>query len=128
MIVIRYNKTEFEYDVYSLIKAFFPKEEIETHYTCEETQKYTNEAEHVFAISYMEKEISIQWLIGGVISHTCDFAVDFSDRKEVKNTLKKHLYDLLKEGLDTQLPWGTLTGIRPTKIPMKLMEEGHSEE
>ena len=26
------------------------------------------------------------------------------------------------------LPWGTLTGIRPTKIPMELLEEGKSED
>ena len=24
------------------------------------------------------------------------------------------------------LPWGTLTGIRPVKIPMAMLEEGHS--
>ena len=27
-----------------------------------------------------------------------------------------------------KLPWGTLTGIRPTKIPMGMLEEGKSRE
>ena len=26
------------------------------------------------------------------------------------------------------LPWGTLTGIRPVKIPLKMVEEGYSDE
>ena len=41
--------------------------------------------------------------------------------------VRKLCYDLLKEGLGVELPWGTLTGIRPTKIPMKLMEEGYKK-
>lgn len=122
MIVINFNKPEFEYDVHSLIKAFFPKEDVKMCYTCEEA------AEHVFYVDYLEDKISIKWIIGGEALHASDFPVDFVDRKETKNALKKHLYDLLKEGLNEELPWGTLTGIRPTKIPMKLMEEGHSDE
>ena len=34
MIVVNFNKPEFEYDVHSLIKAFFPKEDVEMYYTC----------------------------------------------------------------------------------------------
>ncbi len=130
MIVINFNKQEFEYDVYSLIKAFLPKEEIEMYYTPEE-----KDGEHLFFIDYLENagengadKISIKWLIEGEKLLARDFYADFSDRKESKNLLKKHLYELLKEGLGRELPWGTLTGIRPTKIPMKLMEEGYSEE
>lgn len=31
---------------------------------------------------------------------------------------------ILSEYTGKQLPWGTLTGIRPTKIPMTMLEEG----
>ena len=148
MIVINFNKPEFEYDVHSLIKAFLPKEDVEMYYTCEEaevegknvacthrelgseseeTKARLEAAEHVFYVDYLEDKISIKWIIGGESLRASDFPVDFADRKEAKNALKKHLYDLLKEGLKVELPWGTLTGIRPTKIPMKLMEEGHSD-
>ena len=148
MIVINFNKPEFEYDVHSLIKAYLPKEDIEMYYTCQEaevagknvacthrelgneskeTQARLEEAEHVFYIDYLENKISIKWIIGGISLHASDFLVDFQERKKTKNALKQHLYDLLKEGTGRELPWGTLTGIRPTKIPMKLMEEGHSD-
>ena len=123
MIVINFNKPEFEYDVYSLIKAYFAKEDVEIHYTDDES-----EAEHIFYIDYLENKISIKWLQGKESLCARDFSVDENDRKATKNALKQNLYDLLKEGTGRELPWGTLTGIRPTKIPMKLMEEGHSAE
>ena len=54
--------------------------------------------------------------------------VDFADRKKTKNELKQQLYYLLTLYAGKTLPWGTLTGIRPTKIPMELLEEGKSED
>ena len=149
MIVINFNKPEFEYDVHSMVKAFFAKEDVEMYYTCEqtevegknvacthreianedeETRKRLEEAEHVFYVDYLENKISIKWIMDGEKLHARDFMVDFTDRKETKNALKQNLYDLLKEGTGRELPWGTLTGIRPTKIPMKLMEEGKTDE
>ncbi len=56
------------------------------------------------------------------------FPWDLSDRSAVKNSLKRLLYQLLKEDTGKTLPWGTLTGIRPTKIAMGLLEEGESPE
>ena len=38
--------------------------------------------------------------------------------------LKQLVYDLLCKQTGHTLPWGNLTGIRPTKIPMKLLENG----
>jgi oxygen-independent coproporphyrinogen-3 oxidase len=38
--------------------------------------------------------------------------------------LKIGLYDMLSELTGQQLPWGSLTGIRPTKIPMQFLEQG----
>ena len=49
-----------------------------------------------------------------------------TDRKETKNRLKRLLYRLLSEHTGKTLPWGNLTGIRPVKIPMALMEKGWS--
>ena len=52
---------------------------------------------------------------------------DFSDRGDTKNRLKRCLYRILSEYSGMTLPWGTLTGIRPTKIPMSRLENGQSE-
>jgi oxygen-independent coproporphyrinogen-3 oxidase len=50
------------------------------------------------------------------------------DRHDTKSALKRLLYGLLSQDTGKTLPWGTLTGIRPTKIAMGLIEEGMSDE
>ena len=41
----------------------------------------------------------------------------------MKNELKQLLYRVLSAYTGKELPWGTLTGIRPTKIAMQFLEE-----
>ena len=57
-----------------------------------------------------------------------EFPVPEGDRLETKNRIKRNLYRLLEKRTGRSLPWGTLTGIRPTKIPMTKLEEGWSRE
>ncbi|WP_320919768.1 coproporphyrinogen dehydrogenase HemZ, partial [Eisenbergiella porci] len=45
------------------------------------------------------------------------------ERPVVKNELKQLLYRVLSDHTGKELPWGTLTGIRPTKIAMQFLEE-----
>ena len=125
MILAKLNKPEFEYDIHSLIKAFFPEENVSA---TAEDKKYDEEITRMFQICYGEKEISIAW--DGMTSGKkgeVSFEVDFSDRQATKNQLKQKLYQVLSDITGEKLPWGTLTGIRPTKIPMKLLEEGKSK-
>ena len=122
MILAKLNQPEFEYDIHSLIKAFYPKQNVSA--TAEE-KVYEEEIEFRIDIVYGEDEIAI-FLTNESEEKRDLFAVDFSDRKETKNQLKQHLYQMLAEYSKSELPWGTLTGIRPTKIPMKLLEEGKS--
>lgn len=140
MITVTLNRTEFEYDIHSLIKAFFPKEDVELYYTKEAHADEKNvactnhsvEQEEAgsshFSIDYADDRISIAWddAPDGPVRRT--FAVDFSNRTETKNALKEHLYRLLEEETGQPLPWGTLTGIRPTKIPMQMLDEGKTKE
>ena len=146
MILVIFNKPDFEYDVHSLLKAFFPKEEIQMYYSCppEEVEGQNlacthhelgsdpdllQGADHIFYIDFWTDAISIRWKEAKEENSRRRLAVlGTSERIEAKNTLKQHLYELLQEGTGQQLPWGTLTGIRPTKIPMKLMEEGMPED
>ena len=140
MITVTLNRTEFEYDIHSLIKAFFPKEDVELYYTKEAHADEKNvactnhsaEQEEAgsshFSIDYADDRISIAWddAPDGPARRT--FAVDFSNRTETKNALKEHLYRLLEEETGQPLPWGTLTGIRPTKIPMQMLDDGKTKE
>lgn len=145
MILAKLNQPEFEYDIHSLIKAFYPEQNVSA--TAEE-KEYGEEILWRMDIDYAQDKIHIVLSeptqiadctcsedineAGTAVSFlekmTEQFAVDFSDRKETKNQLKQHLYDMLARYSGKELPWGTLTGIRPTKIPMKLLEEGKNRE
>lgn len=125
MIIVRLNRPEFEYDIHSLVKAFYPKQDVSV--TAEE-KTYEEPAVWEMQLSYLDNSIRIAWWENGEeAAHELpgrEFSVDFSDRAAVKNTLKQNLYEMLSGYTGESLPWGTLTGIRPTKIPMKLLEEG----
>ncbi len=47
-----------------------------------------------------------------------------ADRKEVKYRMGLALYDALSHRSGRDLPWGILTGVRPTKIVRRWLEEG----
>lgn len=48
MIDIVFNKKEFEYDAYTLIKAFYPQEEVSILYEGEEKQKLFKKKKKLF--------------------------------------------------------------------------------
>lgn len=50
------------------------------------------------------------------------------DRRGYKNALMRPLYQLLEKVSGVHLPWGILTGIRPTKQVLSQLEEGIPEE
>ena len=60
MIGISFNQKEFEYDAYTLLKAFFPKEEVQMFYVQEE--EVPADLEYLISIEYGEQvHIRIQW-------------------------------------------------------------------
>ena len=128
MIIVELNRADFEYDIHSLVKAFFPHQDV-----CVSAGGKKQEGEISFRILayYREDFIEISLYEGedeaGTPLFSTKFPVDFSDRKSTKNRLKQELYKLLQEYTGESLPWGTLTGIRPTKIPMGFLEEGREE-
>lgn len=93
------NRVGVEYDIHSLIKAFYPSEEI----------KVVSPATGI--------------LPEGV---TADMEI-ITEEPFDKNVFKADLYKRLCMQTGKTLPWGNLIGIRPTKIPMFMLEEGKSE-
>lgn len=97
---------EFEYDVRGLMTSFFPGEEavkLPGKPDAEEALNYTA----VLSIPAFPAE---------------------SDKGLRKNRTKRAFYRYLAELTGKSLPWGTLTGIRPTKLVTAMLEEGKSEE
>ena len=53
---------------------------------------------------------------------------DLSDHSATKNVIKKLFYQMLVGRTGHELPWGSLTGIRPTKIALSRLEAGWKED
>lgn len=51
-----------------------------------------------------------------------------SSEKDFKNGFKRFLYNVLSEATGKTLPWGNLTGIRPTKIAYGMLEQGSGDQ
>lgn len=123
MIEVILNEANFEYDIYSLLQAFYPHEEIRVR-----TEATEEEAVSLsFCITYEEHRLAISWEDTSDKSGSVTTVIDYNDRSATKNELKKSLYHILVQLTGHTLPWGTLTGIRPTKIPRKMLDEGKSE-
>lgn len=114
--VILVNDSSFDYDIHSLIKAFFPDEEVKVVLEEGHDQK-----EQVFLTIIFQTEHILFYKDGNEIGQTNLGNEDL--RADIKNKLKASLYQLLSEITKRKLPWGNLTGIRPTKIPMQYLEQ-----
>lgn len=120
MIDIRIEPPQFEYDIQSLVQAFYPGVPFKVNGQVEERYR-------ILDISYDEDEIYIKLYSNDQKLFDEHVYCDFSDRREAKNVLKKLLYSILSKDTEAELPWGNLTGIRPAKIPELLLEEGMTE-
>ncbi|MBO5371264.1 MAG: coproporphyrinogen dehydrogenase HemZ [Lachnospiraceae bacterium] len=158
MITVQLNRADFEYDIHSLVKAFYPAEDVKvcvkdktteeeiSFCICQSMGKEAPGELSVAVTNYLEKTIEIAFYeisalksVGFKAENKCvditgiaprlkqEIEVDFTDRKDTKNRLKQTYYKMLCEFTGKTLPWGDLTGIRPTKIPMAFLEEGKDE-
>lgn len=121
MIGIELNEENFEYDIYSLVKAFYPEEEI-TRVTEEGWEGF------LVKVNYQLGLVVVEVISDSKARLTETIEIKGMDRKEVKSALKRALYSILSGLTKKTLPWGTLTGIRPTKIPFSMLLEGKTEE
>ena len=123
MIAVQLNKRDFEYDIHSLIRAFYPGMDVPVY---QEAEPHPEGWEKKLVVDYQPDKITLVFQNSdGQILAKREQQVEYeADRKATKNVLKSMLYELLRDYTGQDLPWGNLTGIRPTKIPMALLEQG----
>ncbi len=126
MFAVKLNLPNYEYDVHSLVKAFYPEELVKviTPETKEETvsEVLTQAGSVGMEIEIAETAADITYQ--GVLHHW-----DYTEEEgRFKDGFKRFLYRVLSESLKKKLPWGNLTGIRPTKLAYGMLEQGLSEE
>ena len=135
---MKFNDAEQENDSRVMLKAFFPEAKIVTS-----IPENADEAPEFFVqVRVIRQEMA------GLDNADCDrliriyFHRDSTDRwdeyedeaqqmasgkKEARNVFKRMMYDMLKKLTGRELPWGTLTGVRPTKIVYTLLEDGKND-
>lgn len=158
MLVIELNRQNYEYDIQALVKAFFPEEQVEVlvpESREDKRKKLSGEVKIRVVVGERRAEVSVARELccgncpgagetcgasrtdglgeggsicgadGGAVFRFCR---ESDDEKILKEEVKEFFYGVLSRITGRQLPWGMLTGIRPTKIAYGMLEEGRSRQ
>lgn len=108
-VKINLNDFKYRYEVYQLFNVYFPMKEIQF--------VDLEEANFIFYID--EKILRFKYE---------DYCEEESLGEDIKNSLRRFLFLCLRNITNDIYPWGILIGIRPSKIALKLLKEGNTEE
>ena len=122
MINIWLDEEKYVTEVTPLIKSFFPKEETEVNIGAVK-EMYTRIGQHIIVQAKSSEEVSVLYKnmdreVGRRIP------VAGMEYKDKKDTCVRTLYQVCKEVTGRDLPWGILTGVRPTKQVLAGVLEG----
>lgn len=124
VLTVRVDTPGLQYDICALLKSFFPEKEIKVMEpgVALADQKLTE------LPLYMDVVLKSDPDTGRIINgeSVCTFPID--PDAGVKNSFKTAFYDYLCGITGRTLPWGNLTGVRPTKLAMTGMRNGLSDE
>ncbi|MGN0396331.1 MAG: coproporphyrinogen dehydrogenase HemZ [Coprococcus sp.] len=140
MICLIQNVEDYNNDFRVMLQAFFPGVRIVIPEIFEKKPELKEEIRLVFKADIDNSHIDIRLYdcngltvdehlmpqLDDLEYETASIAIDgdYSDKGTVRNPLKLAIYRLLSKRMGKVLPWGTLTGIRPTKIAMEAIING----
>ena len=113
MIKIIVKEEMYIYDMYHILRAFYPGSEID--------QTIDSGVPNLI-------ELRIDGQRKECLLINQNEVEEYAERKQKKRYVNLKVYDWLSKQTEKELAWGVLTGIRPTKIMMNLLEEGKSEQ
>lgn len=148
-IRILFLDRDYEHDIYELIRAFYPGSVFFSIYEeasssgCSANGEASSDenpddtAGLDFTVSRSadcfrilcrmaedEKQTQVMLVDEAEIQGESGAGSQLSVRKENKDRIKYALYMMLNEITGKELPWGNLTGIRPAKLAMTMLEAG----
>lgn len=132
MIYIHLDGHKYNYDVLELVKLFFFNEDIQFLY---DKTLVSNQGLLIESILYKENDklnaaakiFKAQLCISSITINDID-SIDIKENnvnKKKKIAVKKAIFRALSTVTDIKVPWGILTGIRPTKIVHELYDKGY---
>ncbi len=130
MIFLKHDLDGFENDLRVIIQAFYYNEKVVSGDALSRVQTSEPELEERFTLEatackqgvllrLQEKEKCVEEQVA---------ECDLQDKKGARNAIHATLYHMLVKYTGKTLPWGDLTGVRPTKLATELVEQGTSDE
>ena len=118
-IITNYEK--IQYDLYDVMHLFYPDSTNDDEYPIlnHTMSKDKNDVTNTFTIKDREEEFSFEEK--KQVKQTND---ELDEKRQLKRFAKLTLYKMLSMHFSKDLPWGSLTGIRPTKIGYDLISQG----
>ena len=104
MIYIKIDNDTFYDDAIVLVRSFYPRMEVKAY----KQDTVATEADKVI-------DITVPDMTG-------------LNKSEMHDKFKSYLYDRLSQMTGKTLPWGYLTGVRPSKIAYVMLEDGEDEQ
>jgi len=125
MIKVILSDRTYENDIHPLVKAFYPKESVEV--TDREDLDASEDITGFIRMDFDKNILCIRADIEGRQHQTvADLPDLIAEKTAFKNAMKRKLYKTLSFICEKELPWGILTGIRPTKLVYEMLEKGFS--
>ena len=109
IINIGLNDLKYRYDVYQMFNIYFPLDEL----------KFPEEGDYDYIVNIEADK---------VLFKASNLELSENIEENIKDSIKKVIFKGLREITKDIYPWGTLVGIRPSKIALKLLNEGKSED
>ena len=125
--ILKSNKAQFEYEIHALVKAFYPAWDLKI-LTPESVIKDKKILEITPVMELVFQEDEVEFVVRQDAVHTYTWRIDNVPADDYKNVFGRFLYTSLREETGISLPWGNLTGIRPTKIAVTMLDNGASEQ
>lgn len=129
MFAVTVDTDRLEYDIHSLVKAFYPAETVRVLAPAAASEKTEQLRQDIrMKIVLKSAQPAILMLDQETGTEKKYVGAQWKNAGDQKDEIKAFLYQTLSEHTGKRLPWGNLTGIRPTKIAMRMLEEEKSGE
>lgn len=125
MIRLIQNDQTYNNDIRAMIMAFYPGVKIREDFAFDEEILFTCELN--FDCDKTEIRV-IESKEDNNLVYARTVEGDYRDKEKFRNNFKLASYEVMCELSGRTLPWGDLTGVRPTKIAMARINAGATEE
>lgn len=109
MAKIKVADEKFKYEIYNVFHLFYDE------------VKFVNDSKYDYKLVVKMDSIEVSQ---GSICEIYEYEKELTEKENVKKILYRHLSKVTGKNF----PWGTLVGIRPTKIVLRLLKDGKTTE